>query len=218
MPDGVNHLQSARSRVVFALVCGAIATLVAAWFVPWQITVLVGWDVAALAVLIRVWTQIWHYDPVQTREWAMREDDTRTGAEILLLGAGVASLVGVGFVFLKAQEGGRYQEVLLEAMGIATIVISWLVVHTTFTLRYAHLYYTEPIGGIDFKTQGAEVPDYRDFAYTAFTVGMTYQVSDTDITMREMRQTVMRHALLSFVFGAVIIGATVNIVAGLLNA
>lgn len=214
----MNQLQSARSRVVFALACGAIATLLVAWLVPWQLTVLVGWDVAALAVLIRVWTQIWHYDPAQTREWAMQEDDTRTGAEILLLGAGVASLVGVGFAFLKAQEGGGYQEVLLEAMGIATIAISWFVVHTTFTLRYAHLYYTDPVGGIDFRTHGEETPDYRDFAYTAFTVGMTYQVSDTDITMREMRHAVMRHALLSFVFGAVIIGAMVNVVAGLLNA
>jgi uncharacterized membrane protein len=214
----VDQLQSARSRVIFALSCGAIATLAVSWLVPWQITVLVGWDVAALAVLTRVWTHIWRYDPAQTREFAIREDDTRAGAELLLLGAGVASLVGVGFAFLKAQEGGGYQEVLLEAMGIATIVISWIVVHTTYTLRYAHLYYTEPVGGIDFKTQGTEVPDYRDFAYTAFTVGMTYQVSDTDITMREMRRAVLRHALLSFVFGAVIIGATVNIVAGLLNA
>jgi uncharacterized membrane protein len=211
-------LQSARSRVALALACGAAATLAVAWLVPWQLTVLVGWDVAALAVLIRVWTQIWGYDSAKTREWALREDDTRTGSELLLLGAGVASLVGVGFAFLKAQEGRGYQDVLLEAMGIATIAISWLVVHTTFTLRYAHLYYTDPVGGIDFKTQGKETPDYRDFAYTAFTVGMTYQVSDTDITMREMRHAVMRHALLSFVFGAVIIGAMVNIIAGLLNA
>jgi uncharacterized membrane protein len=218
LQDGVSQLQSARSRVVFALACGAIATLAAAWFVPWQITVLVAWDVAALVVLIRVWTEIRRYDPAETREFAMREDDTRAGAELLLIGAGVVSLVGVGFAFLKAQEGGDYQEVLLEAMGIATIAISWLVVHTTFTLRYAHIYYTEPVGGVDFK-QGVEYePDYRDFAYTAFTVGMTYQVSDTDITKPVMRHTVLRHALLSFVFGAVIIGATVNIVAGLLNA
>ena len=131
--------------------------------------------------------------------------------------AGVVSLVGVGFAFLKAKEHPGYREVLLEALGIVTIALSWLVVHTTFALRYAHLYYTEPVGGIDFKQGPDYRPDYRDFAYTAFTVGMTYQVSDTDITKRELRHTVLRHALLSFVFGAVIIGATVNIVAGLLN-
>ena len=101
----------------------------------------------------------------------------------MLLGAGVASLVGVGFAFLKAQESGGSREVLLEAMGIVTIVLSWLIVHTTFTLRYAHLYYMgDRAGGIDFKQGSDYEPDYRDFAYTAFTVGMTYQVSDTDIT------------------------------------
>jgi uncharacterized membrane protein len=210
--------QSARSRVVLALASGAAAVLVVAWFVPWQLTALVGWDVAALMVLVRVWTQVWELDPDQTREWATLEDDTRPGAELLLLGAGVASLVGVGAVFLKAQDGGGYQEVLLEAMGVVTIALSWLVVHTTFALRYAHLFYTDPPGGINYKQGPDYTPDYRDFAYTAFTVGMTYQVSDTDITRRELRHAVLRHALLSFVFGAVIIGATVNIVAGLLNA
>ena len=168
-------------------------------------------------MLLRVWTHIWRFDAAETREWAMLEDDTRHGAEFLLLAAGVVSLVGVGFAFLKAEENPGYREVLLEALGIVTIALSWLVVHTTFALRYAHLYYTEPAGGIDYKQGDKYKPDYRDFAYTAFTVGMTYQVSDTDITNRVLRHTVLRHALLSFVFGAVIIGATVNIVAGLLN-
>jgi uncharacterized membrane protein len=211
-------VQSARRRVALALVFGAIAALGVAWLVPWQITALVGWDVAALFVLFEVWAHIRSFDPDQTRDHAMREDDTRAGAEILLLLAGTASLVGVGFAFLKADEGGGYQEVLLEAMGIATIAISWFVVHTTFALRYARLYYSEPVGGIDFKEGSEYEPDYRDFAYTAFTVGMTYQVSDTDVTLREMRRTVLRHGLLSFLFGAVILAATVNLIAGLLNA
>ncbi len=108
---------------------------------------------------------------------------------------------------------------LLEAFGVFTIVCSWLLVHTVFALRYAHVYYTEPEGGIDFKTQprGTEDPDYLDFAYTAFTIGMTFQVSDTDITRREMRHQLLRHALISFLFGAVILATTVNVVAGLLK-
>ena len=214
----MNQLESARSRVVIALSAGTVGVLAVAWFLPWQATVLVGWDVAALVVLLRVWTHIWRFDAVQTREWAMLEDDTRPGAELLLLAAGVVSLVGVGFAFLKAEEQPGYREVMLEALGIITIVLSWLVVHTTFALRYAHLYYTYPVGGINYKQGPDYEPDYQDFAYTAFTVGMTYQVSDTDITKRDLRHTVLHHALLSFVFGAVIIGATVNIVAGLLNS
>jgi uncharacterized membrane protein len=207
---------SARRRVVGALAAGTIAALVVAWFAPWQITVLVAWDVAGLYVLTLVWVRIRRYDAATTRLHAMRDDDTRAGAELLLLLAGVASLVGVGFAFLKANEGGGHQEALLEAVGIATIAVSWFVVHTTFALRYAHLYYSAPVGGIDFKSGHAQ-PDYRDFAYTAFTVGMTYQVSDTDVTHRAMRRTVLNHALLSFLFGAVILATTVNVIASLLN-
>ena len=208
--------QTARRRVLFAVLCGVVAAAIVAWLVPWQLTVLVTWDVTALVVLIGVWPRILRHDAEQTREWAMREDETRATSNLLLNGAGTASLLGVALAFLKAQEGGGYQEVLLQVMGIVTIVFSWVVVHTVYTLRYADLYYTEPFGGINFKAPD-EQPDYRDFAYTAFTVGMTYQVADTDITARKIRHVVLRHALLSFVFGAVIIGATVNVVAGLLN-
>jgi uncharacterized membrane protein len=208
---------SARRRVVGALAVGILAAVVVAWFAPWQITVLVAWDVAGLYVLTLVWVRIGRYDAAATRLHAMRDDDTRAGAELLLLLAGVASLVGVGFAFLKANEGGGHEEALLEALGIVTIAVSWFVVHTTFTLRYAHLYYSEPVGGIDFKSGHAE-PDYRDFAYTAFTVGMTYQVSDTDVTHRVLRRTVLNHALLSFLFGAVILATTVNVIASLLNS
>jgi uncharacterized membrane protein len=90
------------------------------------------------------------------------------------------------------------------------------LVHTVFALRYAHIYYTPPKGGIDFKMEPE--PDYRDFAYTAFTIWMTFQVSDTDITQPVMRRAVLRHALLAFLFGSVILATTVNVIAGLLNS
>jgi uncharacterized membrane protein len=200
-----------------AAAVGVVAALVVAWFVPWQLTVLVAWDVTAALVVGTVWLSIGHFSAEQTKEFATKEDDSRAGTHFLLLGAAVVSLVGVVLAFLKGNSGVHRQEVLLEAFGIATIVCSWLLVHTVFALRYAHIYYTEPEGGIDFKDQGAEPPDYVDFAYTAFTVGMTFQVSDTDITRREMRHQVLRHALVSFLFGAVILATTVNVIASLLN-
>jgi uncharacterized membrane protein len=201
-----------------AAACGALAALVVAWFVPWQLTVLVAWDVAAVLVVGTVWIAIGRLTPEETAEFALSEDDTRTGTHLLLLGAALVSLVGVVLAFLKANEGAHHEEVLLEAFGVFTIVCSWLLVHTVFALRYAHVYYTEPEGGIDFKSKGAERPDYIDFAYTAFTVGMTFQVSDTDVTRREMRRQVLQHALISFLFGAVILATTVNVIASLLNA
>ncbi len=211
--------QSGRSRVLWAVAVGVVAALVVSLFAPWQLTVLVGWDVTAALVVATVWLSIGRFSPEQTREFAVREDDSRAGTHLLLLGAAVVSLVGVVVAFLKANETGYRDEVLLEAFGVFTIVCSWLLVHTVFALRYAHVYYTEPEGGIDFKTQprGTEDPDYLDFAYTAFTIGMTFQVSDTDITRREMRRNVLRHALISFLFGAVILATTINVIAGLLN-
>jgi uncharacterized membrane protein len=111
-------------------------------------------------------------------------------------------------------ESGFEKEVLL-ASGVASIVASWGVVHTVFGLRYAALYHRTPGGGIDFNSD--EKPTYADFAYVAFTVGMTYQVSDTDLTARVIRHAALRHALLSFLFGTVIIATTINIAAGLAN-
>jgi uncharacterized membrane protein len=195
---------------------GAIAAFVAAWFAPWQLTILIGWDVMALSVIVSVWVSIGGFSPEQTAEFALREDDTRAGTHLLLLGAALVSLVGVALAFLKANQGSHPHEALLEGAGVLTIGCSWVLVHTVFALKYAHVYYTDPKGGIDFKMRPEE-PDYVDFAYTAFTVGMTFQVSDTDITQRPMRHQVLRHALVSFLFGAVILATTVNVLAGLLN-
>jgi uncharacterized membrane protein len=97
--------------------------------------------------------------------------------------------------------------------------VSWLLVHTVFTLRYAHRYYAGGEGtelrGIDFG--GDEEPCYQDFAYVGFTVGMTYQVSDTAMKTGALRRVVLGHALLSYLFGAVIIATAINVIAGLIN-
>ena len=98
-----------------------------------------------------------------------------------------------------------------------TIVCSWLLVHTVFALRMRTCTTPSPKGGIDFKTKGAEHPDYLDFAYTAFTIGMTFQVSDTDITQRAMRHQVLRHALDLVLLRCRDPGETVNVLARLLN-
>jgi uncharacterized membrane protein len=207
---------SGRRRTMEALASGLAAAAVAMWFAPWQLTVLIGWDVAATVVLARTWLHLARFDAVATREWATREDDTRAGSELLLIVAGSVSLVGVAFAFLEANHASDAMDVVLRVAGVLTIALSWGVVHTVYALRYARLYYSEPVGGIDFKTK-AEAPDYRDFAYVAFTVGMTFQVSDTDVTSHKIRRTVLRHALLAFLFGAVILATTVNVIASLLN-
>jgi uncharacterized membrane protein len=209
--------ESGRRRVMVALAWGALAGIAVAWFAPWQLALLSAWEVAAFLVIFRVWTKTFRFDADDTAVWATREDDTRVGAELLLVGASLASLVGVVLAFLEANQTTHTMEILLRSSGVVTIALSWSVVHTVFALRYAHEYYTAPVGGIDFKSR-TEAPDYRDFAYMAFTVGMTFQVSDTDVTAHKIRRTVLRHALLSYLFGAVILATAVNVIASLLNS
>ena len=196
---------------------GLVAGVVAAFFTPWQLSTLIGWDVAAVTNVAWVALTAGRFNAAETREFATREDDSRVSAQFLLLGAGVASLVGVAFDFLKASQSHGTGKGALVGMGVFTVVASWAVVHTTFGLRYAHEYYMPPIGGIDFKSTPDFTPDYRDFAYVAFTVGMTWQVSDTDIQIQRIRRTVMVHALFSYLFGAVILAASINVVASLVQ-
>lgn len=198
---------------------GLVAAVVAAWFVPWQLTLLVAWDVVALVVVVRAWSHVWNFTAADTRAYAMVEDTSRATADILLLAASTVSLVGVAVAFVKANEGSRDEELVIKLIGVVTILLSWIVVHTIQTFKYADAYYREPTGGIEFRDRAVEdVPDYRDFAYLAFTVGMTYQVSDTEVTQQRMRRMILWHALLSFVFGAVILATTVNLIANLLNS
>ena len=109
------------------------------------------------------------------------------------------------------------QTLLLTALfTVGTVVVSWLAINVDYTLRYAHLYYTEPTGGVDFN--GIKEPDYRDFAYLAFTIGMTYQVSDTNLrTHRPSSTTCCCCTPLSYLFGVVIIAAVINVSAGFIT-
>ena len=116
-------------------------------------------------------------------------------------------------VLLRAPTDGSLLEFVQVGFGIASVVLSWAMVHVLYTLRYAALYYGPPGGGIDFPP--AELPSYHDFAYVAFTVGMTFQVSDTDLTSPAVRRAVLGHALLSYLFGTGILATTVNLVASL---
>jgi uncharacterized membrane protein len=193
------------------LVAGATATLLWRW--QWEFGAVLGWEVAAAVYLAWVWATIWPMDADRTSRLAVYEDPTRPTADLMLLTAAVASLLAVGFVLASAGSATGTAQVLRLALGLASVVLSWAVVHTVFTLRYARIYYTGEDGGVDFKQDAP--PAYRDFAYLAFTVGMTFQVSDTDLQTSEMRRTVLRHALLSFVFGTGILATTVNLVATL---
>jgi len=151
-------------------------------------------------------------DSQRTRAIARRQDESRASLDLIAVTAAVVSLIGMGFILLKADKATGIALALMTGLGVVSVILGWAVVHTIYTLRYANLYY-EHDWGIDFNEQ--EPPDYRDFAYLAFTIGMTYQVSDTALQTKPIRRTALKHALLSYVFGVAIIAATINLVAGL---
>jgi uncharacterized membrane protein len=144
---------------------------------------------------------------------AVMEDNSRVAADAILIGASIASLVGVGLALVKAGNEQNPAHTLITAFAFLSVVVSWSSIHTVFTLRYARLYY-QAGGGIDWHS--GDLPDFGDFAYIALTLGMTFQVSDTDINSKPIRKAALRHAVLSYLFGVVILATTINVVASLL--
>ena len=202
-------------RVGYAMLAGAVTVSVAWLAMPVVASILLGWDVAVVIYLVWTGASVWRLDSGQTAQLAKREDPSTPVAELVVLGAGTAMLAAVGFALVKAGQTTGGLKAYLVTIGLFSVVLSWAVVHTVFGLRYARAYYSEPVGGIDFNE--AEPPNYIDFAYYSFTVGMTFQVADTNITAKAVRRTTLHHALLSYLFGAVLLGIVINVVATLLH-
>jgi uncharacterized membrane protein len=203
-------------RLVVAAVAGIVVAAVVSRFVRVELAVLCGWDATAVVFLASVWPTIARVDGARTEELANRDDLSRDSARLVLLAASSASVVAVVLAISRARHEIGVDRWTLVAIAAITVVLSWTAVNTIFVLRYADLYYGSPAGGVDFVgVDHGDRPDYRDFAYLSFTIGMCYQVSDTTLRDRRIRRTVIVHALMSYVFGVVIIATGVNIVAGL---
>jgi uncharacterized membrane protein len=208
----------AMRRLALASVLGLIVAGVLSTLVMWEVAILSGWDVGALAFLAVVMPMIVRADGALTEHIALREDETRDTARLLLLGACTASLIAVAFVLSRAKHETGSTRMILVAIAALTVILSWVVVNSIYTLRYAHLYYSGPPGGIDYGgTERDAQPDYKDFAYLAFTIGMTYQVADTTLRDRRIRRAVLGHSFLSYAFGVVIVATVVNVVASLVG-
>jgi uncharacterized membrane protein len=202
-------------RVTAAATVAAVTAVIALGSgASWSVAALCASDVASLVFLASVWATITRTDAEGTARIARFEDASRSAAEAVLIGAGIASLLAVAFVLAQAGHAQAPARGLLTTLAIASVALAWIEVHTVYILRYARLYHSEPVGGIDFN---GEAPDYMDFAYLALTIGMTFQVSDTGLTAKRVRRVALHHALLSYVYGAVIVAITVSSVAALLG-
>lgn len=177
------------------------------------------WDIFSLCLLILSWITFYTTSAGEIRRQARRQDDSRIIIFFLVLIAACVSMLAV-ILLLTSQGDDTKHKALQLSVGIACMMLSWLLMHTVFTTRYAHMYYADHAtkadthaGGLDFP--GESKPDFVDFAYFSFTLGMTFQVSDVEISARKIRRLALWHGFISFGYNATIIALTVNIVAGL---
>jgi uncharacterized membrane protein len=176
-----------------------------------EVAVLAGWAVAAGGLLVWVWRISWPRDAAGTKRLAEEEGRTRV-TDAVVLSAAVASLAAVVEALLRSGTQDAVG-VLTVVLGVLVVIVSWAVVNTVFALKFARLYYAGGDGGIDFGQE--EPPAYSDFAYLAFTVGMSFSVPDTQVTATPIRKVGLGHALLSYLFGTVVIAVAVNLVTNL---
>lgn len=176
---------------------------------------LVGWDVGITLYLIAAYQLMATSDEKRMRRWAALEDEGRFGILVLTVAAALASLGAIIALLGSSHGGGRDPAKL--GLATLTILLSWTFIHTIFALHYAHEYYGERGGkksGLNFP--GDEQPDYWDFVYFSFVIGMTSQVSDVAAVTKPVRRTVAAHGIVSFLFNAALLALTVNIAAGVI--
>jgi len=206
------------------LLAGA-AVGVAAWALcPAQYHVLsrllVGWDAFGITTLALIWTAIYTADTDRIRAVASSEDLSRLLSFVFVLVAAGASLLAVVLLLSISHDLPPATLARHIALSGVAVAASWLLVHTVFTLRYAHMYYDanpdgSDVGGLDFPGDEKE-PNYLDIAYFAFVVGMTAQTADVSISGRPVRQLALLHGLISFIFNTALVALVINGVAGML--
>ena len=193
---------------------GLLTAVLVGTLKSWTYAPAIGWAAASVTYLVWVWAVIGRLGPVATAAHARREDPGRALSDALVLAATIASFGGLALILLDASDAQGGTKVAVLAMALASVALSWLLVHTLFALRYASIYYRDK-AGVDFNEPTP--PRYLDFAYLSFTVGMTFQVSDTDLQTDAIRGTVLRHALLSYLLGAIVLATTINLFSGLIQ-
>ena len=207
------RLLSAR-RTLISLSTGLAAGVIVGLLATPRLLPLVAWTVTVAVILTWVWWISWPQDSAGTERLAEEENTTRS-TDVWLLAAAVASLaiVVVALVQSSSQQGAA--AVASVILSVVSVALSWALVNTVYAFKYARLYYfDEPdVGGIDFKQQ--DPPTYSDFAYLAFTVGMSFAVSETEPVSARTRKVALGHALFSYVFGTGVLAVAINLVTNL---
>lgn len=201
---------SALLRLTIAVIIGLAVGLVVGFLTQAELGVLAGIAAGEITFVGVGWLSLWSMDADQTRLHAKREDFRPVVDEVVVICVALGGLAAIVILLTVGTEA----RIAAAAIALTGVFMSWATVHLMYAVRYAYVFYTEK-GGINFNSAAA--PCYQDFLYFSYNLGMTYQVSDTDVSTRAIRAIVLRHALLSYVFGVVILATTINLVFGMLG-
>ena len=223
MPKNILLRLDAHHRLMIALAVTAVTICLTWGHMSAPAMIMVSWSSCALTIIILAWTVILGAHPREIRQIARLKDSNRIIVLLFVIIASCVSLFSIIFL-LKAAKGheGSTHTIL---MSVSSVVISWWMLHTVFTMSYAHMYYTNTpdkkdpkdavIGGLQFPDE--KEPDYLDFVYFSFVIGMTFQVSDVEIASRPIRRIALLHALISFAFNTAIVALSINVISGLVG-
>ncbi len=205
-------------RVSISLLFGLAAFVALQGRVPQVASSLVSWDVSGLVLFALSWGGILHADARATRLRAGADDPGRTLVYFIVVATSSVSLLAATLLVRNPHALPPDLKGAVAALCLTTVALAWTMTHLAFTFRYAHLYYREDaegVGGLAFA--GDQAPNYFDFAYFAFTIGMCFQVSDVCITSPQIRRAVLFHAVISFAYNSIVLAFVLNLVFGVAN-
>jgi uncharacterized membrane protein len=211
-----------RSRLILSILVALIVlVLLPSWF-SLSTKILCIWDAGMISFLATTWVLMMQAKSKTMRRNAQSQDEGRLVILSIVTTAACASIFAIAFILKETK--GKDVSILIPhlLLAVVTIIGSWLLVHTIFAMHYAHEYYQDHQTQSDCKAGGLDFPediepDYWDFLYFSFVIGMTSQVSDIQITSRSMRRLSLLHSILSFFFNTAIVAMSINIIAGLIQ-
>jgi uncharacterized membrane protein len=220
-PRNIFFKLEANHKLYISLVIAAIVLFFVRTATSAAGVVLLTWSSFALAIIIMDWILILTCHPKEVRKVAKLEDSNRTLIFTFVIGAAMVSLVAIIFLLKSSKSLSQAEITLHVLLSMASVIISWWLVHTIFTMHYAHLFYSVDtdnpkkgsLGGLQFPDEPE--PDYLDFVYFSFVLGTTFQVSDVEISSRRIRRLALVHGLIAFAFNTAILALSINIVSGL---
>ena len=217
---GVLQNISGIKKLIFSISLSVVAYIILLLLkVDVQSRIILGWDTFCLSLIVISWILFFTTTNNELCAVVEKQDDGLKVIFMIVLVAVCFSLFGT-LLLLNSKGESTFNKVFHTIVSLSPVLLSWLLLHTTFAIRYAHLYHDHNklntgsnVGGLDFPTK--EEPDYLDFAYFSFVIGMTFQVSDVQVNSPVIKRFVLLHSLISFVFNTIIVALTINTIAGL---